>query len=133
METKENAVVLKICDDVMEAHLIKAKLESYGVNCMITNTNFSTLLPVFNNMMGGMVRVYVLESQLESAKELLEESVLAEEKIHCPECNSVNLKYGFGKKRMLKIFSMLPTFLALIPFMPNMMVHRCRDCGFEFK
>jgi hypothetical protein len=126
-------IAVKTCNDIMEANIVKAKLESYGVECFITNANFSTLMPVFNNMLGGMVKIYVMENNEKIARELLDETEQKTTQVSCPECYSTNVKYGFGKKKILKIFSMLLSFLVLIPLMPNLYTYHCRDCGCEFK
>lgn len=117
----------------MEAQILRSKLESYGIRCMVTNAHFSTLMPVYNQMMGGMIRIYVLESDLALAQELLDEPAQKTEQLVCPECGSENVKYGLGKKKILKYFSLLLSFLVLIPLLPNLMVYRCRDCGHEFR
>jgi hypothetical protein len=130
---QENAVPIRTCKDVMEASLIKAQLESYGIECFITNSNFSALMPVFNDLWGGMVKVYVMESNEKTARELLGGNDAIAGRVTCPECHSANVKYGFGKKKMFKIFSMVLSALVLIPFMPNMYIYHCRDCGTEFK
>jgi hypothetical protein len=130
---QEKTVAIRTCNDVMEANLIKAQLESYGIECFITNSNFSTLMPVFNNMWGGMVKVYVMESNEKLAGELLEGNETKTNQVACPECHSVNVKYGFGKNRILKIFSVILSVLATVPPGTNLYTYHCKDCGTEFK
>ena len=129
---QEKTVVIRICHDVMEANLVKSVLQSNGIECFITNENFATLMPVYNSMMGGMIKILVMEHDAEQARSILAETHPQESRIVCPECNSMNVKYGFGKKKVLKILSMILSFLIILPLMPNLLTYHCRDCGCEF-
>jgi len=64
-------VKLKVCANSFEAQLLKTKLESEGINCMVTNENMGMLY-------GGLVdalnpRICVDEDDLERAQAVLED------------------------------------------------------------
>ncbi|WP_083631338.1 putative signal transducing protein [Labilibacter marinus] len=47
------------CDNAFEANLIKGRLESEDIPCILTNENISNLLPSYNHLMGSGVQVLV--------------------------------------------------------------------------
>ena len=65
--------LLTTVNTAFEAHLIKGMLNNNGIECMITNENVSTILPHYNNMLGGGIRIVVAEEEFEKALLLLNE------------------------------------------------------------
>jgi len=68
MKTKR----LIICQSLSEAHIIKGKLESEGIECFLTNENSNNIMPVFNSMCGLGIQVIVKDVDFEKASELLQ-------------------------------------------------------------
>ncbi len=69
MNTKQ----LIICQSLSEAHIIKGRLNSEGIECFLTNENSNSILPVFNSMCGLGIQVIVKEIDYEKAFKLLQE------------------------------------------------------------
>ncbi len=63
--------LLTTVNSAVEAHLIKGMLSNNGIECMITNENVSTILPHYNNMLGGGIRIMVAEENFDQAYQLL--------------------------------------------------------------
>lgn len=116
-----------------EAHLICGRLENYGIVSMITNENFSNLLPMYNGMMGSGVQILVKEEDFEKAYEILQKDLKPPmEKPICPFCHSKNVKLGIGKQKSAKIFNILLSLFLVIPFGNQKPKYFCSDCKEEF-
>ncbi len=63
--------LLTTVNSAVEAHLIKGMLNNNGIECMITNENVSTILPHYNNMLGGGIRIMVAEEDFDKAYQLV--------------------------------------------------------------
>lgn len=48
-----NTIRLTTCNDSFEANLIKDKLENEGIECFLTNENFTSLFPIYNGILGS--------------------------------------------------------------------------------
>lgn len=121
---------LTTCGNLIEANIIKGKLESEGVYCFLTNEHFSSLMPHFSGMLGAGVQVMVNRDALPRAQELL--------RLHttqtpvCPECQSSRIKMSLGKHKFRKIVVILFSLLLAIPFNNVNLVRYCADCKKEF-
>ena len=58
------------CDTITEAYFIKNKLNNEGIECFLTNQNFTSLLPNYYNLFEAGVQVVVMESDYERSREL---------------------------------------------------------------
>ncbi len=70
--------LLTTVNTAVEAHLIKGMLNNNGIECMITNENVSTILPHYNNMLGGGIRIMVAEEDFDKAITLVNDHLEAE-------------------------------------------------------
>jgi hypothetical protein len=121
------------CDNVAEAYLVKGMLANEGVESFLTNENITTLLPHFNNMLGGGVQVMVDESDYDKARDILREKISpSDEKPICPYCGSDNIKLGLGKKKCLWIINILLAVSASFPLGNLKPKYYCRECHEEF-
>ncbi|UII19635.1 putative signal transducing protein [Fulvivirga ligni] len=122
-------VVLTTLDNSIDANLLRSKLESEGIPCFLHNENVTNLIPYSFNILGGGVRVLVPDDQLEASRELAQ---LNEEKIHCPNCGSDNIKNRL-EKWWIKLYLIFIGFFLVAPI-GNLLNHYiCRRCGEEFK
>ena len=121
-------------DNITDAYFIKNKLNNEGIDCFLTNENFTTLLPNHYNLLGSGVQVVVLESDYEKSKELIKDKLEPEnvEKV-CPYCGSTDIKMGFGKHKILKIFNVLLAILIGIPIGNIRVRYYCKTCKEELK
>lgn len=65
-------VLLKVCDSPMEAHLIKSKLESEDVECILFNENIHAVYASTTGAFGG-VKIMVDESDFIYSEKILKE------------------------------------------------------------
>ena len=68
----DKTVKLMTCENSFQANVIKGKLESEGLQCMLKNENFNFLYGGLNNSSLG-VDIIVLEDDLERAQEIINE------------------------------------------------------------
>ena len=132
-------ITARIFDNPIDAHLLKTKLESEGIECYLYDEHTVTIDPLVNIAVGG-IKLKILKSDTEKVKLLLEEiegspySKENNEIIRCQNCNSQNLYSGYRSMKGLKgTVAAIFSFLSLtIPIYFNR-VYKCRDCQNEFK
>jgi DNA-directed RNA polymerase subunit RPC12/RpoP len=132
-------ITLKSFDNHVDAHLLKTKLESEGIPCVLFDENIVTLNPLYNFCVDG-IKLKVVEEDAPRAMELL--AALQgrpykdeqNQEIRCPSCGSDKLYGGFASDRTLKglLSSLLSILFAVLPIYVRK-VYKCRECGFEFK
>jgi Putative prokaryotic signal transducing protein len=123
---------LYTADNSYEANFIKDNLEDAGIKCMVTNENFTTLMPHMNGMLGSGIQILVDKDDFERATQILDKGKNRDTPV-CPTCNSTNVKYGLGTNHRLK--KMLAIFIALVIASPVRHIRQtyyCRDCKTEF-
>jgi len=122
------------CDNAVEAHLIKGKLNNEGIDCFITNENTTTLIPYMNNMLGFGVQVMIHKEDYEKARELVKDKLQPDNTdIVCPYCGSHRIGLGLGKHKWLKIFNILLAFMVAIPVGNLKPKYYCKDCKQEIR
>jgi hypothetical protein len=127
---------LKTCDNIQEANILKGRLENEGIRCFLTNENFTSLFPHYFGILGAGVHIMVHKNDYQRASEILKfphKSYIRYRQDVCPACGSKNIGFGLGKRKILKIISVVLSVLFIIPF-NSISYHRyCRNCGAEFK
>ncbi len=123
-------VRLMTCETSFEANLIKGRLENEGVDSFLTNENFSTLMPHYNRIFSSGVQVMILEKDLEKASLILSSD--KKEEVICPACSSANIEVSFGKNKIKKLFFILLSLFAAVPFNNINNVYHCQECKAEF-
>ncbi len=104
------------CNTIQEAYIIKGHLNNENIECLLTNQNFTSLLPIYNNMLGAGIQILVKENDYEIAKGLVIDKTQPENiEKKCPNCGSQNLSLGLGKNKFLKILNVVLALLASIP------------------
>ena len=127
-------VRLKTCDNILEANILKGRLENEGIRCFLTNENFTSLFPHYFGILGTGVQIMVHKNDYQRASGILkitQESTQNSEKV-CPACGSVNIGFGLGKKRIGKILLVVFSLFFGIPFNNINNSYYCKDCGAEF-
>lgn len=127
-----NTIRLTTCNDSFEASLIKDKLEDEGIECFLTNENFTSLFPNYNGILGSGIQVMIDEKNLERALEIIKDKQ-TENVIRCPECNSDQVYSSFGNKPVSKFVAILLSLLIWIPFGNIKSSYSCRNCKSDFK
>ena len=71
-DAEEKIVVFDSYNTGVEANLVKTKLDAYGIPCFLSEENFTSLLPIRNDLFPG-VRLHIFERDRERVKEILAE------------------------------------------------------------
>ncbi|KAF0200776.1 MAG: hypothetical protein FD170_3228 [Bacteroidetes bacterium] len=127
-----DTVILTSCSNLQEAYLIKGTLENNGINCFLTNENFSNLMPHYYGILGAGIQVMIDESDLEKAQQLTSSQSKVIE-IICPNCHSANVTFGFGYNKVKKWFIVILSLFSWVPFGNIRKKFRCEDCKTEFE
>lgn len=113
--------------DTVSANILRTKLESENIPCVLHNENITSLLPNAQNVMGSGVRVMVPKEFLNQALEIAE---LGEQKIVCPDCGSDHIvNVSNLKRKKFKFFFIL--LVGIIGDLPSK--YSCSNCGYMFK
>jgi len=125
----------------IEANLLRSKLLSEGIECILLDENLISVQPFYSNAIGG-IKLQVHENDLEHAKEILAESQtpplhivhVSKNKpqrkpkgktIHCPECNSTSVYY---ERLSTGELALCILFLG-IPLLFIKGIYHCFNCG----
>jgi hypothetical protein len=144
---EDKIVVYQSYIDPINANIVKGLLDSYGIECFLTDENMSTLYSQYSPAIGG-VKLNVFEKDIErinsllSAENMEPETCISSEKEEngtlCPKCNSINVGYGGSVNKKFGLWSAvvfsLISVCAMIsyPFYQRKAFH-CFDCDHEFK
>lgn len=140
--TAEKIVVYQTFTDPNEAHIVKGLLDSYEIECFLSDENIVTLNALYSNAVGG-VKLNIFEKDADRIESILnsentpnEPDILNDKRsgeISCPKCLSTNVSYGGSLKRKFGVFEIVFAFLFLIyPFTMRKAFY-CFDCNHEFK
>lgn len=132
-------VILKTFESAFDAHLIKGKLKSEGIESFLFDEHTVSVNPLYNITVGG-IKLKVNAADYDKALEILNESKNTpftdenELEIKCPNCNSTELYAGFNSIKSFK--AILATIISILlmsyPIYYNS-VYRCKKCDTEFK
>lgn len=132
-------VTIKRFDNSLDTHLLKTKLESEGINCVIFDENLVAVNPLFNHTIGG-IKLKIDEKDVLKAQEVLAQFEANELKskqgksVICPNCNSKDLYSNYKSMKGPKgILSVLISFLLTTFPLYFKTVYKCKSCGLEFK
>ncbi|MDO3626353.1 DUF2007 domain-containing protein [Mucilaginibacter sp. BT774] len=82
MQKDDEIVTFRTYYNIMEAEIIRAKLEANGIPSLISDESLGVLYPVYNQG-GGGIKLKVFVKDLEKAGEILsEENPLSDEDIN---------------------------------------------------
>lgn len=125
-------VTLLICENDVEAHLMKGTLESEGIQAYIANEYLNSIIPGYTNIGGIGMKLMVDEEDLEKASEVLMAyfpRLAPGAKLTCPNCGSEQLTVGHDNDSVQKIAFGVPSLMTATP-MNN--IHgelQCTQCG----
>lgn len=119
---------LHTVDNSYEANFIKDNLADEGIDCILTNENFTTLMPHMNGVLGSGIQILVDKDDYDRAKQILDKRNNSD--IHvCPNCNSSQIKYGLGTKhRFKKLLAIAIALVAATPVRHIRQTYYCKDC-----
>ncbi len=132
-------ITLIVFDNIIEAHLVKSKLESEGITAYLFDENINTMYPLYNIATGG-IKLKTDEADVEKAQKILTEinnnqySDTNNQILSCPECGSKDLYNNFKSMKGIKgIFSAVFSFLSMTFPIYYKVVYKCKSCGHEFR
>ncbi len=124
-------ITLTTCYSQIESNFLIDQLENEGIECFLTNENFTNLMPGFNGMLGSGIQVMINDNDLEKAQKILK--TLSEEKTNiCPHCHSTNTIYGMGENKSKKTFFAFLSLLFGVPLGNIRNTYYCNDCKKDF-
>jgi len=122
------------CESLTEAYLIKGRLANEGIECFLTNQNFTNLMPLYNNMLGSGIQIIVNEIDFNKAREIIKDKIEPNnEELYCPNCGSNDIGLGLGKRKGLKIFNIMIALLSVFPMGNLKPKFYCKKCREEVK
>lgn len=125
-------VTVRTVDNSYQAHFIKNMLEDEGIDCIVTNENFTTLMPYLNGILGSGIQILVDKNDVEKAIQVIESKVSKNVQV-CPFCNSKNIRYGLGTKHKLKkIIAIIISLVVGSTFRHIQQTYFCSECKLEF-
>ncbi len=144
---EDKIVVYESFNDPIRANIVKSLLESYEIECFLSDENMTNLYSQYSPAIGG-VKLNVFEKDIDRINVILKDENVEAEKtpeedndqkgVSCPKCNSTNVAYGGSLKKKFGFwsaitFSLISIFLFIAsPFYQQKSYH-CFDCGHEFK
>jgi DNA-directed RNA polymerase subunit RPC12/RpoP len=149
MAKDEPIVTYRTYYDPMLAHIEQSRLEDSGIHCFISDENVATINPFYNTAIGG-IKLRVFERDIAQCDAILgiDESAAIEEPANasentetaatCPNCGSVNTRYGNATEKPHSWYGILFAVLisswaiGVMPMFARKSWH-CFDCGKDFK
>ena len=131
-----NTKRLTTCDNIIEANIIKGKLNDAGIYAFISNENMNSLIPSYQLIEDGRIGVIIDKNDWEEANQIIFENPSLDlnedlDKIHCPQCGSLKIRYSI-KKNITYFFSQILSILFAINYDKIKPNYICKNCGAEF-
>ena len=115
-----------------EAHVIKGKLESEGVEAIIADEHVLGVQPLYSHAIGG-AKVQVKAEDVERARDILSEHSGAAQpalsEVVCPDCQSKSVKVS----AYTKPFALIALILFFFPFPFLRRRWQCEDCNYSWR
>jgi len=119
-------------DSLTEAHIIKGRLLNEGIDCFLTNENFTNLMPLYNNMLGSGIQIIINERDIVKAKDIIKDKIEPNNsKLICPNCGSENIGLGLGQRKVFKIFNIIIALISFFPIGNLKPKYYCKECKIE--
>jgi hypothetical protein len=138
----DKIVVYQAFIDPIHANIVKGLLDSYGIECFLSDENIVMLNAVYSPAVGG-VKLHVFDKDIDQINDLLqsqnilEEPGIADEKednnVLCPVCHSSNVSYGGSINRKFNYWHVFISFLLTMYPIAMRKTYHCFDCDYEFK
>jgi len=120
-EAAKKIIVYDSYDTVVQANLVKTKLDAYGIPCFLSEENFTSLYPFKNQLFPG-VRLHIFEQDFNEVKEILQEDPFFKDETFCPTCGSNEIAIVDKEEEK----GIMDTFLSFIQ--PSPKTYRCKNC-----
>ena len=127
----DKLILIKTFNSPIDANIAKGLLESNNIEGILFDENIVYTNPIYTTAVGG-VKLLVRESDYESALKLFNEtqkhSDRSNEKLECPQCNSIEVisKYKYN---WIALLVMLISF-SFTPKAGGIKKYNCKKCNF---
>lgn len=126
MPQPDPIIVFHTFQSTVEANIVKAKLDAYGIPCFLTQEHLTTMVTSF---LSGGVRLHIFERDCLRVAEILQQDFLQksddDDLLSCPNCRSKRVldleRQGFDSSKVVKFLLQLSKR------------HYCVDCEAEFE
>jgi hypothetical protein len=132
-------VTVRTFDSPIDAHLLKSKLESEGIDCYLKDEHSISIDPMHSYALGG-IKLQISDADIEKTKKVLQEIDKTpyrdeNDKIaECPQCESQDLIAGYiSMKGFPQIFSAIISVFFMVFPMHLKVFYKCNNCRNEFK
>lgn len=139
-------VVYESFPEPISAHIVKGLLNSYGIECFLSDELIVTLNVVFGPAIGGvklnifekdLVRIEAILKSENNAPESDQSNEYEDSKIDCPKCHSCNVSYGTSTIKKIGLWiALLFSFIFMVPFrcypFTTRKAYHCFGCNHEF-
>ena len=142
----DKIVVYETFSEPIKANIVKGLLNSYGIECFLSDELMVTLTVMYGPAIGG-VKLHVFEKDIDRIHSILKSENSEPEtsqsieneyaKIVCPKCHSSNVSYGGSVKKKFGLrIALLFSFINMLAMMAypisQRKVYHCFDCKHEF-
>ena len=128
---------LKTFDNLIEAYLLKSKLENEGIFCFLKDEYQISLNPLYSQALGG-IKLQVRQDDWNDAliilKDLEKKQLINNEGdiLKCSNCDSTEFYTDYRSLKDPKsLFSIIIAFILFIYPFYYKNVRKCKKCGFE--
>lgn len=138
----DKIVVYQAFIDPIHANIVKGLLDSYGIECFLSDENMVTLNALYSPAVGG-VKLHVFEKDIDRINAILQSQNVLDEpeiaagkddnKVLCPVCQSGNVSYGGSINRKFNSWHVFYSFLLMMYPISMRKAYHCFDCNHEFK
>lgn len=126
-------IKLITCNDAMKAHILQGALENEGIDSVLHNENFSSLMKGYISNISG-VDIFVAEEDYGKAVQVLRANQSwPEELTLCPHCGSSDIKMELKKGHRARAVGVaILSMLAVVPPGNNHWDYVCNQCHETF-
>jgi hypothetical protein len=138
----DKIVVYQAFVDPIHANIVKGLLDSYGIECFLSDENMVSLNALYSPAVGG-VKLNVFEKDIDQITAILQSQIIPDDtaiaaekednKIICPVCHSGNVSYGGSINRKFNSWHVFYSFILTMYPISMRKAYHCFDCGHEFK
>lgn len=143
--TEEEIVIFDSYADPIKANIVKGLLDSYGIECFLTDENMAGLYAPYTPAIGG-VKLNVFEKDIAQIVSVLNSENSGtenrsfehdENQISCPKCHSENVANGDSSKKKFGLWILyILSWIFVFPFYSQPLNKRkafhCFDCDNYF-
>lgn len=122
-------------DNVIEAELLRLKLENEGIECFLFDKHLVSTNPMYANALGG-IKIKVKNEDVDVAKQimLLDFQINSSKPFVCELCASNEYYTNFNSFNSLKaIFAIILSILTFSYPIYAIKARKCKSCGKEQK